>query len=155
MAERPFTSWIAAAALVASGCTAAAGPRLVWQAPDGPATDRPATAVAAGLVTRAPGVRLGPWGESPEASFLLREATAPEEPHIHRNHDLTVVLLRGRGVLHLDDGPHPLTAGDVVHVARGRLHWFESLGHDPALGLAIYTPQMVGQDFEPASSDKR
>src|SRR5690242_13382717 len=80
------------------GCGTPAEPRLIWE---GAGTPRAATASewASTLAVRQPGVRAGAWGASPDATFQLLEARVPERPHVHDAHDLTVVLLRGRGVL--------------------------------------------------------
>ena len=106
------------------------------------------SAVAETLVPRSPGVRAGIWGPSPAATFQLLEASTAELPHVHREHDLTVVLLRGHGVLWVEYRAHRLRAGDVVHIARGRPHHFH-----PADGavraLAIFTPTLDEVDFVP------
>src|SRR5262245_16090383 len=75
-----------------------------------------------GLTVTAPGVRTGPWGESPEASFQLLEIAVAEPPHVHEQHDLTIVLLEGSGTLFLQGHPYPMRSGDVAHIARGIPH---------------------------------
>jgi mannose-6-phosphate isomerase-like protein (cupin superfamily) len=129
-----------------SGCGTPATPRLIWE---GAGTPRAATASewASTLAVRQPGVRAGAWGASPDATFQLLEARVPERPHVHDAHDLTVVLLRGRGVLHVEGREHPLAAGDVVHIGRGRVHAFVPTGSEPTLGLAIFSPAAEKTDY--------
>ena len=122
------------------------GPRLIWEGQGAPRAAG-APEWATDLVSRQPGVRAGAWGTSRDATFQLIEARAPERPHVHQSHDLTVVLLRGQGVLRVEGREHPMTSGDVVHVSRGRLHHFRPTGTDPALALAIFSPQLSGPDY--------
>jgi len=128
------------------GCRTALPPRLIWEGAGAP---RAATASewASTLAVRQPGVRAGAWGSSPDATFQLLEARAPERPHVHDTHDLTVVLLRGRGVLRVEGREHPMAAGDVVHIGRGRVHAFVPSGSEPTLGLAIFSPATAKSDY--------
>ncbi len=128
------------------GCGASAAPRLIWEGAGTPRT-APASEWASSLAVRQPGVRAGAWGVSPDATFQLLEARVPERPHVHDAHDLTVVLLRGRGVLHVEGRDHPMAAGDVVHIGRGRVHAFVPSGPEPTLGLAIFSPATQKPDY--------
>jgi mannose-6-phosphate isomerase-like protein (cupin superfamily) len=139
---------VAALALAAAGCGARA-PLLVWEG-TGPPGARSADAAAAELATVAPGVAAGAWGASADATFQLLRAGVAEEPHVHDHHDLTVVLLRGRGAVIVAGRRYDLQAGDVLHVGRGRVHHFHPAGGEAALALAIYTPRLEGPDRRPA-----
>ena len=121
-------------------------PRLIWEGA-GPPRDMGTSEWASTLTTRQPGVRSGPWGTSPDATFQLLEAQTPERPHVHATHDLTVVLLRGRGVLRVEGRDHRMTAGDVVHIGRGRVHAFAPSPDEPTLGLAIFSPALTNSDY--------
>ena len=147
------SSWCTAVTLALTIAALGAGcartsrpPRLVWEGEGGPrATDVRSAAVA--LPAAAPGVRMGPWGDAPDASFLLLAAETDEVPHVHDEHDLTVVILDGAGWLAVEDRRWDLAAGDVVHVRRGTVHHFHPAPGRPVIGLAIYTPILVGRDF--------
>lgn len=97
-----------------------------------------------------PGVQRGAWGDSTDASFQLMASDRAEEPHVHRTHDLTVVLLRGGGTLVVEGRSYEMGAGDVMHVVRGRNHHFHPDGRGPAVALAIFTPRLGSPDYEPA-----
>jgi quercetin dioxygenase-like cupin family protein len=79
--------------------------------------------------------------------YQLLATVGPEKPHSHDRHDLTVVLLRGTGVLVVDGHRHVVRAGDVMHVGRGRTHHFHPRGDQPALGLAMFTPRLEAPDY--------
>jgi mannose-6-phosphate isomerase-like protein (cupin superfamily) len=134
------------------GCGPGPAPRLLWEG-SGPPRAEEAGAAVLRLPETAPGVRSGPWGESADATFQLLGVEAGEQPHVHQHHDLTVVLLRGRGVLVVEGRRQPLRAGDVVHIGRGRVHHFHPDWRTSAVGLGIYTPKLVGKDYLPAPED--
>jgi mannose-6-phosphate isomerase-like protein (cupin superfamily) len=140
------------AGIADAGCTRTSRtPRLVWEGAGGPRAGDARTATAA-LPQAAPGVRMGPWGETPDASFLLLAAEADEVPHVHDEHDLTVVILEGGGWLAVEDRRWDLAAGDVVHVRRGTVHHFHPAPGRPVIGLAVYSPRLVGRDFRPVTA---
>jgi quercetin dioxygenase-like cupin family protein len=132
---------------MASSCgRVPATPILVWEGA-GPARAGSAAEWATALATRQPGVRMGTWGTSPDATFQLVESRAAEHPHIHQSHDLTVVLLRGQGVLRVDDREHRMRAGDVAHIGRGHTHWFRPTGRDAALSAVVFSPVLTAPDY--------
>lgn len=95
-------------------------------------------------------VRVDDVARTAGASYVLVQAAAAEEPHRHRRHDLTVLVLRGDGVLTLDGERVALRAGDAVLIPRGHVHFFAPTEGRPAVALAIYSPPLVGKDFVPA-----
>jgi mannose-6-phosphate isomerase-like protein (cupin superfamily) len=137
-----------------AGCRPRADPTLIWEGVGAPVAKATTTSIAR-LPTAAPGVRRGIWGDAAAATFELLASDRSEEPHVHRDHDLTVVLLRGAGNLVVEDRTYELHAGDVVHVIRGRNHHFHPDVRTPAAALAIFTPILQGRDFEPASDMRR
>ncbi|HEY2388988.1 MAG TPA: cupin domain-containing protein [Candidatus Binatia bacterium] len=124
-------------------------PSLVWEGA-GPPRETSVGGATAGLAAAGPAARRGPWGDAAGESLLLMESADAEEPHVHRRHDLTVVLLRGRGTLVVEGRRHDLHAGDVAHIARGKVHAFAPSGR--ATALAIFTPRLDGPDSVPASA---
>jgi len=124
-------------------------PSLVWEG-GGPARQVGLPLATAGLAAATPGTRRGPWGEASDETLLLMESDQAEEPHVHARHDLTVVLLRGRGTLVVEGRRYDLRGGDIAHIARGKVHAFAPAGH--ATALAIFTPRLEGPDSVPASA---
>lgn len=87
-------------------------------------------------------------------SVHLVQARGPERPHRHVHHDLVVMVVRGRGILHLADRPHPLAAGDLAVVPRGVPHWFEPQGRRPAVAVVTFSPPFDGADSEPVAEGR-
>ena len=124
-------------------------PLLVWEGVGEPHA-RQTTAAMASLATRAPGVRAGAWGESPDATFEILEVEVAEHPHVHETHDLTVVILGGSGTLVAEGRRYRLRPGDVTHIARGRPHHFHPDGGKLVKGLVIFTPRLEARDWKPS-----
>lgn len=80
------------------------------------------------------------------ASWHVIQVRATEAPHRHRAHDLTVLVLRGAGVLTLDGHTTPMRAGDAAVIPRDRVHWFAQSGDEPAVTLAVFTPPLDAPD---------
>lgn len=141
--------WLAFTVLaVAIGCRPGARPRLVWEGEGSPQM-RSLDGTVRDLALTAPGVRVGTWGESRDATYQLLEVEVAEAPHVHQHHDLTIVMLRGRGTLVVGDRRYHLAAGDVVHIGRGRPHHFHPEGRVAVRGLGIFTPRLEGKDWQP------
>ena len=85
------------------------------------------------------------------ASWHVVQVQGAESPHRHRTHDLTVLVLRGAGVLTLDGRATPMRAGDAAVVPRDRVHWFARSGDEPAVALAVFTPALDAPDSVPES----
>jgi len=130
------------------GCRPRPVPVLIWEGNAGGRTVE-VSAIASLLAPKAPGVRSAPWGDSRDATFQLLELTAAESPHVHERHDLTIVVLRGGGTLYADGRRYQITAGDVVHIARGVPHHFHPATAQPTVGLGIFVPRLDGNDSRP------
>ena len=99
----------------------------------------------------APGanIRADEVGRTPGSSFHLIQVRGGEQPHRHVTHDLTIVVLRGCGVLTVEGVETRLAAGDVVVVPRGAVHWFSNTGRDVAVALVAFTPPLDVPDTVP------
>jgi quercetin dioxygenase-like cupin family protein len=84
------------------------------------------------------------------ASYHLVQAGGSESPHRHATHDLTVVVLRGRGRLVRDTETIPMAAGDAALVPRQVVHWFSPAPGDDAVALIVFTPPLDAPDVVPA-----
>lgn len=77
-----------------------------------------------------------------------------QEPlHVHPNHDLLVILLKGRGTLTLGSRRLELKPGAVVSIPRGLPHGFENKGSDPAVAYATFFPAFDGADTLPIQEE--
>lgn len=95
------------------------------------------------------GIRADQIGRTEGASYHLVQVLGSERPHRHETHDLTVFVLRGRGVLTRLAGRTPLAEGDAAVVPRGEPHWFASEGAFPAVALVVFTPPLDAPDAVP------
>ena len=98
------------------------------------------------------GIRADEIGRTPGASFHLVQVRDRERPHRHATHDLTVLVLRGRGTLTRDADQVGLAAGDMVTIPRGALHWFANSARAPAVALVVFVPALDAPDVVPAEA---
>jgi mannose-6-phosphate isomerase-like protein (cupin superfamily) len=75
---------------------------------------------------------------------IVREG---EQPHYHRFHDLTVMVLRGEGIMDIEGRRVALKAGDVTYVQRGVRHYFRNTGKDLAAAFLTFSPPFDGRDM--------
>ena len=135
---------VVVAAVWLAGCAAgSANPRFNLRYEKGmEATDLDA------LIRRAgPGpVSVIDLGRTAWVSHHLAVVRDAEAPHYHRFHDLTVVVMRGDGVIDIDGKRYALRSGDVVHVQRGVRHFFRNTGSGPAVSFVTFSPPFDGRD---------
>lgn len=90
-------------------------------------------------------------GEGRTVSHHLIQVRDRESPHIHKAHDLTVTVMRGRGYLMLATTRLDLVAGDLVFIPSGTVHYFVNTDSQPSVALAMFSPPFDGKDTLPAS----
>jgi quercetin dioxygenase-like cupin family protein len=137
---------VVALAATLAGCARSA-PRVVLPA----LADGLEAFVAGHPLAPAESVRVDEVGRTAGASYHLVQIRGGETPHRHATHDLTGVVLRGRGMLTLGASRRPLAAGDAVVVPRGETHWFVAEGRGATVGLAVFTPPLDAPDHVPVA----
>ena len=65
-------------------------------------------------------IKITTLGQGQSASHHIVQIRDRESPHLHKAHDGTVIVLRGRGYLMMDTRRITLTAGDIVHIPTRR-----------------------------------
>ncbi len=83
--------------------------------------------------------------ETDNLTQLLVFIKTSETPHYHAEHDLTFVLLKGRGELYLDGKREILEEGDVAFIPKGAVHFYKNLDEISVL-LAVFSPKYDGKD---------
>ena len=78
-----------------------------------------------------------------------------EKPHYHRFHDMTVVVLRGEGLMTVDQKQIAMRPGDVMHVHRGVPHFFRNTSGSSSAALVIFSPPFDGRDFVSEEEKKK
>lgn len=88
-------------------------------------------------------------GKAQEISHHVVQIRDREVPHIHKNHDLTVVILRGQGYLMLEKKRLDLAVGDLLFVPRSVIHYFVNTASEPSVALVVFSPPFDGKDTIP------
>jgi mannose-6-phosphate isomerase-like protein (cupin superfamily) len=84
-----------------------------------------------------------------ETSVSLIRLAGAEQPHVHKDHDLVVVMLAGSARLHLGNRTVEVRPGDVMEIPRGVVHWAENTGPGASEVYAIFSPPYNGLDQVP------
>lgn len=84
--------------------------------------------------------------ETRDASFQIVRLNTAEKPHVHQRHDLTIFVLKGKALMHLENEKIKVRAGDVIDIPRGTPHWVENRSHSASEVYAVFTPAFDGQD---------
>jgi mannose-6-phosphate isomerase-like protein (cupin superfamily) len=90
----------------------------------------------------APGENIKPIAlvRNARTSHVLVQIRDREPVHYHADSDISVVIVRGSGIIHIAQQQLPAKAGDVMFVPRGVVHYFVNDSKEPAAALVIYSP---------------
>ena len=61
-------------------------------------------------------------GEFMKVGFVVYQMGEGPDPHVHKNEEQFLLLLRGRLAMILDDDEHLVNPGDLVHIPRDTVH---------------------------------
>ncbi len=91
-------------------------------------------------------IRVVTLGSSVAVSHHIVQIRHGEELHIHRNHDLTVYVVKGHGTMRVGGEVFTLRQGDALVIPRGVPHAFTNSGRLPALAFVSFSPGFDGKD---------
>ena len=91
-------------------------------------------------------IKVTTLGQGKGVSHHVVQIRDREVPHIHKEHDLTVVVLKGKGYLMLGTKRVELAKGDVLFIPRGTVHYFVNTFDQPSVALAAFSPPFDGKD---------
>ncbi|MBI5875175.1 MAG: cupin domain-containing protein [Deltaproteobacteria bacterium] len=94
-------------------------------------------------------IKVTPIFNNQDSSHFIIQIRDREKPHIHETHDLTVIVKKGKGVLHLGKDELPMRRGDIAFIPRGILHYFVNTDSEPSVAYVIFTPFYDGRDMKP------
>lgn len=133
---------------IASAC--APGPRFFLQYGASLAEFEMNRVLAQNPLPATANIKVTTLGQGRTVSHHLVQIRDRESPHIHKDHDLTVTVLRGQGYLMLGTTRIDLTVGDVVFIPSGTIHNFVNTDNQPSVALAMFSPPFDGKDNIPA-----
>ena len=85
-------------------------------------------------------------GEGDSASTHIVQVRRLEPMHIHKEHDVMAIVLRGKGTLTLGDRRLEVSPGSLISIPRGVPHSFRNKSSQPAVVYAMFTPAYDGKD---------
>jgi len=94
-------------------------------------------------------IKMTTLGQGPSVSHHILQIRDRESPHLHRAHDGTVMMISGHGYLILGDKRIELSAGDIVYVPRGTVHYYVNTGFEPTIAFVVFSPPFDGKDTVP------
>jgi len=97
-------------------------------------------------------IKVATLGKGQTVSHHIVQIRDRETPHVHKNHDLTVMVVRGKGYLMLDQKRIALAEGDVLYVPRATVHHFVNADATRSVALVIFSPPFDGEDTLPVRS---
>ncbi|GAB6065475.1 cupin domain-containing protein [Aquifex pyrophilus] len=83
--------------------------------------------------------------ETENITQLLVFIKTSEKPHYHAEHDLTFIVLKGKGELYLDGRVEELKEGDVAFIPKKAVHFYKNTSEISVL-LAVFSPKYDGKD---------
>ena len=94
-------------------------------------------------------IKVTTLGQAAQVSHHIVQIRDRETPHIHKEHDVTVILSKGKGYLMLGKERVDLAEGDVLFIPRGVVHYFINTSTEPSVAFAIFSPPFDGKDAIP------
>ena len=91
-------------------------------------------------------------GETSSAALVRIRKTEP--PHVHENHDLTAIVLKGLGTLSVGNRKLELKPGSIVTIPRGVPHSFVNKSPEPAVAYVMFMPAFDGKDMVPVKEEE-
>jgi quercetin dioxygenase-like cupin family protein len=79
--------------------------------------------------------------------YLIRMLEGAElGPHYHKTHTETEYIIRGTGLLLVNDKWVEMKPGDVHYNPTGKIHGSKNIGNEPLVVLIMFTPAMKETD---------
>jgi len=94
-------------------------------------------------------IKVTTLGQGQSVSHHLVQVRDREKPHLHKIHDGTVVMVKGGGYLTMENRRLDLSAGDIVYIPRGAVHYFVNTASEPTVAFVVFSPPFDGKDTVP------
>ena len=97
-------------------------------------------------------IKITTLGQGESVSHHVIQVRDRENPHIHKTHDGTVVMMKGRGYLMMENRRIELSVSDVVYIPRGVVHHYVNTGSEPTVAFVTFSPPFDGKDTIPVTA---
>lgn len=91
-------------------------------------------------------LRIDRLTENEHFSAHLLQIRTRRARHIHANHDVTLMVHRGHGLVTVERLKHIVGPGDVFHIPRGTPHGCSNTGSARLVFIAVFTPPLHHAD---------
>ena len=95
-------------------------------------------------------IKITTLGHGQGVSHHVVQIRDRENPHLHKLHDGTVVMVKGHGYLMIENRRIDLSVGDIVYIPRGAVHYFVNTASEPTVAFVVFSPPFDGKDTVPA-----
>ena len=95
-------------------------------------------------------IKITTLGHGQGVSHHVVQIRDRENPHLHKLHDGTVVMVKGHGYLMIENRRIDLSVGDIVYIPRGAVHYFVNTASEPTVAFVVFSPPFDGKDTLPA-----
>ena len=85
------------------------------------------------------------FADDPFYLFLKKETFLLDEPHYHESLEI-IYLIRGKTIVHLSGGTHPLSEGEIFVCNRQQVHFYENFDCD-TLAFCVVLSNKYTHDF--------
>jgi len=97
-------------------------------------------------------IKITTLGQGESVSHHIVQVRDRENPHIHKTHDGTVVMMKGRGYLIMENRRIELSVSDVVYIPRGVVHYYVNTSSEPTVAFVTFSPPFDGKDYVPVTT---
>ena len=94
-------------------------------------------------------IKITTLGQGQSVSHHLVQIRDREKPHVHKIHDGTVVMVKGGGYLMMENRRLDMSAGDIVYIPRGAVHYFVNTTSEPTVAFVVFSPPFDSKDTVP------
>jgi mannose-6-phosphate isomerase-like protein (cupin superfamily) len=91
-------------------------------------------------------IKITTLGQGQSVSHHVVQIRDREKPHLHKDHDGTVVMFKGHGYLMMENRRIDLSVGDIVYIPRGAVHYFVNTASEPTVAFVLFSPPFDGKD---------
>jgi mannose-6-phosphate isomerase-like protein (cupin superfamily) len=94
-------------------------------------------------------IKITTLGQGQSVSDHVVQIRDREKPHLHKDHDGTVMMIKGHGYLMMENRRIDLSVGDIVYIPRGAVHYFVNTATEPTVAFVVFSPPFDGKDTVP------